>query len=141
MLQAMNTGHEGSLTTIHANTPRDAISRMEMMVGMAGFDMPIWVIRRQIASSINIIVQAARLMGGARKITRISEVTGMEGDIITMHDLFEYVQTGIDEKRVAQGSFRATGLRPECLPKLEACGVGVPPEMFERRKLSSGASR
>jgi pilus assembly protein CpaF len=139
MLQAMNTGHEGSLTTIHANTPRDAISRMEMMVGMAGFDMPIWVIRRQIASSINIIVQAARLMGGARKITRISEVTGMEGDVITMHDLFEFVQTGIDEKRVAQGSFRATGLRPECLPKLEACGVGVPPELFERRKLSSAA--
>jgi pilus assembly protein CpaF len=139
MLQAMNTGHEGSLTTIHANTPRDAISRMEMMVGMAGFDMPIWVIRRQIASSINIIVQAARLMGGARKITRISEVTGMEGDVITMHDLIEFVQTAIDEKRVAQGSYRATGLRPECLPKLEACGVAVPPELFERRKLSSAA--
>src|SRR5262245_16116839 len=136
MLQAMNTGHEGSLTTIHANSPRDAIGRMEMMVGMAGFDMPIWVIRRQIASSINIIVQAARLMGGARKITRISEVTGMEGDIISMHDLFEFVQTGLDEQRVAQGHFRATGMRPECLPKLEACGAGLSPEMFERRKLN-----
>jgi pilus assembly protein CpaF len=137
MLQAMNTGHEGSLTTIHANSPRDAISRMEMMVGMAGFDMPIWVIRRQIASSINVIVQAARLMGGGRKITRISEVTGMEGDVISMHDLFEFVQTGLDDRRVAQGHFRATGMRPECLAKLETCGAGLPPEMFERRKLNS----
>jgi pilus assembly protein CpaF len=140
MLQAMNTGHEGSLTTIHANSPRDAISRMEMMVGMAGFDMPIWVIRRQIASSINVIVQAARLMGGARKITRISEVTGMEGDVISMHDLFEFVQTGLDERRMAQGQFRATGMRPECLPKLEACGAGLAPEMFERRRLNVPSS-
>jgi pilus assembly protein CpaF len=139
MLQAMNTGHEGSLTTIHANNPRDAISRMEMMVGMAGFDLPIWVIRKQIASAINIVVQASRLMGGPRKITRISEITGMEGDVISMHDLFEFVQTGLDEKRVAQGHFRATGMRPECLAKLEACGVGLPPEMFERRKLSNTA--
>jgi pilus assembly protein CpaF len=141
MLQAMNTGHEGSLTTIHANTPRDAISRLEMMVGMAGFDLPVWVIRRQIASSINIVVQAARLMGGARKITRISEITGMEGDVISMHDLFEFVQTGLDERRVAQGQFRATGMRPECLTKLETCGVGLPPEMFERRRLISAASK
>jgi pilus assembly protein CpaF len=140
MLQAMNTGHEGSLTTIHANSPRDAISRMEMMVGMAGFDMPIWVIRRQIASSINVIVQAARLMGGARKITRIAEVTGMEGEVISMHDLFEFVQTGLDERRMAQGQFRATGMRPECLPKLEACGAGLAPEMFERRRLNAPLS-
>jgi pilus assembly protein CpaF len=138
MLQAMNTGHEGSLTTIHANNPRDAISRMEMMVGMAGFDTPIWVIRRQIASSINLVVQASRLMGGPRKITRITEITGMEGEVISMHDLFEFVQTGLDEKRVAVGHFRATGMRPECLAKLEACGVGLPAEMFERRTLKMG---
>ena len=138
MLQAMNTGHEGSLTTIHANNPRDAISRMEMMVGMAGFDTPIWVIRRQIASSINLVVQASRLMGGPRKITRITEITGMEGEVISMHDLFEFVQTGLDDKRTAVGNFRATGMRPECLSKLEACGVGLPPEMFERRQLKTG---
>jgi pilus assembly protein CpaF len=139
MLQAMNTGHEGSLTTIHANNPRDAISRLEMMVGMAGFDMPIWIIRRQIASAINLVVQASRLMGGPRKITRITEITGMEGDVISMQDIFEYVQTGLDEKRVAKGYFRATGLRPECLNKLETCGVGLRPEIFERRQLSGGA--
>jgi pilus assembly protein CpaF len=137
MLQAMNTGHDGSLTTIHANTPRDAVSRLEMMIGMAGFDLPIWVIRKQIASSINLVVQATRLMGGARKITKISEITGMEGEVVSMHDLFEFVQTGLDDNRVAQGYFRATGMRPECLTKLEACGCTVPPEMFERRRLDS----
>ena len=84
---------------------------------------------------------AARLMGGARKITCISEITGMEGEVISMHDLFEFVQTGLDERRVAQGQFRATGMRPECLTKLEACGVGLPPEMFERRRLISAASK
>src|SRR6266446_6995915 len=96
MLQAMNTGHEGSLTTIHANDTRDALSRLEMMVGMAGFDLPIWIIRRQIASAIQIVVQAARLPGGARKVTKISEITNMEGDIISMHDLFIFKQTGVD---------------------------------------------
>jgi pilus assembly protein CpaF len=135
MLQAMNTGHEGSLTTIHANTPRDAISRMEMMIGMAGFDIPIWVIRKQIASSINVVVQAQRLMGGKRKITRVSEITGMEGDVISMHDIFEFEQTGVDEDRIAQGFFRCTGIRPNCLTKLQVCGVGLPVQMFERRIL------
>jgi pilus assembly protein CpaF len=135
MLQAMNTGHEGSLTTIHANTPRDAIARLEMMVGMAGFDLPIWTIRRQIASAINIVVQAARLSGGARKITRISEITGMEGDILTMHDLFVYHQTGLDEDRNAQGYYAATGIRPHCLDRLASCGIEMPVEMFEERIL------
>src|SRR5438067_5805823 len=87
MLQAMNTGHEGSLTTVHANDTRDALGRLEMMVGMAGFDMPMWVIRRQIGSAIHVIVQASRLIGGARKVIKISEITGMEGETITMHDL------------------------------------------------------
>src|SRR5262249_61489983 len=108
--QDMNTGHEGSMTTIHANDTRDALSRLEMMVGMAGYDLPIWIIRRQIASAIQIVVQAARLSGGARKVVKISEVTGMEGDVISMHDLFTFRQTGVDDSRVAQGYFYANGI-------------------------------
>ena len=135
MLQAMNTGHEGSLTTIHANTTRDAISRLEMMIGMAGFDLPVWTIRRQIASAIQIVVQSARLMGGKRKIVKISEITGMEGDLISMHDIFEFRQLGLDEDRRAHGVFCTTGLRPNCLDRLEAAGVHVPVEMFEARVL------
>src|SRR4051794_37821434 len=107
MMQAMNTGHEGSLTTVHANDTRDALSRLEIMVGMAGFDLPIWVIRRQIASAIHIIVQVSRLMGGARKVVKISEVTGMEGDNLVMHDLFVFKQTGVDDKRRARATSRA----------------------------------
>jgi pilus assembly protein CpaF len=135
MLQAMNTGHEGSLTTIHANSPRDALGRLEMMVGMAGFDLPIWVIRHQVASAINLVVQIARLMGGVRRIVKISEITGMEGDIVSMHDVFEFKQTGLDQDRVAQGYFLATGIRPLCMGKLDACGVSLPADLFERRVL------
>jgi pilus assembly protein CpaF len=137
MLQAMNTGHEGSLTTIHANTTRDATSRLEMMVGMAGFDMPIWTIRRQIASAIHIVVQVARLVGGARKVVKVSEITGMEGDVISMHDIFEFKQSGLDENRRAEGSFWATGIRPHCLGRLENAGVFLPVELFERRVLDT----
>ena len=133
MLQAMNTGHDGSMTTLHANDTREALSRLEMLVGMAGFDLPIWIIRRQIASAVNIVVQAARLMGGSRKIVKISEITGMEGDVITMHDLFVFKQTGVDANRAAQGYFYATGIRPHCLEKIEAAGIQLPAEMFERR--------
>jgi pilus assembly protein CpaF len=137
MLQAMNTGHEGSMTTIHANDTRDALARMEMMVGMAGFDLPMWLIRRQIASAIQLIVQVARLQGGARKLIKISEVTGMEGDIISMHDLFAFKQTGVDEKGMAQGYFYSTGIRPKCLERLEAAGIRLPVELFERRMLNA----
>lgn len=133
MLQAMNTGHEGSLTTIHANSPRDALGRLEMMVGMAGFELPIWVIRRQIASAINIVVQVARLSGGIRKVIKVSEITGMEGEIISMHDIFEFKQLGVDENRVAKGHFMATGIRPHCLEKLNYSGYGLPNELFDRR--------
>ncbi|MGC1273847.1 MAG: CpaF family protein [Planctomycetaceae bacterium] len=136
MLQAMNTGHDGSLTTIHANTPRDAMGRLEMMVGMTGFDLPMWTIRRQIASAINIVVQAARLTGGPRRITRISEVTGMEGEMLSMHDLFVFKQTGLDEHRRAKGMFQATGIRPHVLSRLEASGITVPVELFEQRTLN-----
>lgn len=135
MLQAMNTGHDGSLTTIHANNPRDAISRLEMMVGMAGFDVPIWTIRKQIASALDMVVQTVRLTGGARKITCISEITGVEGDVLTMHDIFKFVQTGVDADRRAVGYFQATGIRPSCLDRLEAGGFTLPPELFEERIL------
>ncbi|TMQ32791.1 MAG: CpaF family protein, partial [Planctomycetota bacterium] len=140
MLQAMNTGHEGSLTTIHANDTREALSRLEIMVGMSGFELPIWVIRRQIASAIHIVVQVSRLLGGARRVVKISEVTGIEGDNFSMHDLFVFKQTGVDEKRRAQGSFQASGIRPNCLERLSVLGAGVPPEMFERRTLNLGLS-
>jgi len=133
MLQAMNTGHDGSMTTIHANDTRDGIARMEMMIGMAGFDLPIWIIRRQIASAVHIIVQAARLSGGVRKILKISEITGMEGDVVSMHDLFVFKQTGVDADRVAQGYHSATGIRPKCMERLEVSGTKLPMSLFERR--------
>ncbi len=136
MLQAMNTGHDGSMTTIHANDTRDAVARMEMMVGMAGFDLPIWIIRRQISSAVQIVVQAARLSGGVRKVIKISEITGMEGDVVCMQDIFGFKQTGVDDERVAQGYFYATGIRPQALERLESAGVRLPIEMFERRILS-----
>jgi pilus assembly protein CpaF len=138
MLQAMNTGHEGSMSTIHANDTRDALGRLELMVGMAGFELPMWVIRKQIASAVHIIVQASRLMGGARKVIKISEVTGMESENIVMHDLFVFKQTGVDEHRRAQGYFHATGIRPNCLERLAALGASLPMDLFERRILNPG---
>lgn len=135
MLQAMNTGHDGSMTTLHANDTRDAVSRLEMMVGMAGFDLPIWVIRRQIASAVHLVVQAARLTGGARKVIKISEITGMEGENITMHDLFVFKQTGLNSDGVASGYFMSTGIRPHCLESLEAMGIKLSQGIFERRSL------
>jgi len=135
MLQAMNTGHEGSLTTIHANTTRDGVSRLEMMASMAGFDMPIWVIRKQIASAVNIILQVSRLSGGVRKVTRISEITGMEGEVISMQDIFEFRQTGLNSDRVAIGQFAATGIRPSIINRIHSYGIDLSHEMFEKRVL------
>jgi pilus assembly protein CpaF len=135
MLQAMNTGHDGSLTTVHANDTRDALSRLEMMVGMSGLEMPIWVTRRQIASAIHLVVQVARLTGGVRKIVKISEITGIENDVISMHDLFGFRQTGVDDERKAVGHFYVSGIRPQCLERLASCGLDLPPSMFERRNL------
>ncbi len=133
MLQAMNTGHDGSMTTVHANDTRDALGRMEMMIGMAGFDLPIWIIRRQIASAVHIVVQAARLPGGVRKVIKISEITGMEGDVVSMQDIFVFRQTGVDTNRVTQGYFQCTGIRPKCLDRIEISGGKLPISMFERR--------
>ena len=140
MLQAMNTGHDGSMTTIHANDTRDAISRLEMMIGMAGFDLPIWIIRRQIASAIQLIVQVARLPGGVRKIIKISEITGMEGDVISMQDIFGFRQTGVDENRVAQGHFFPPASGPKASSGWRSPAVGCRLSMFERRVLKVSKS-
>lgn len=137
MLQAMTTGHDGSLTTIHANDARDAISRLEMLVGMARFELPIWFIHRHIASAINIVVHCSRLLGGARKVVQVSEITGVEGDVVNMHDIFVFEQLGIDENKVVQGQFKAAGIRPKCLSRLRSCGISFRPEMFERRVLTA----
>ncbi len=135
MLQAMNTGHEGSLTTVHANSPRDALGRLEIMVGVSGIDMPMWSIRRQIASAIHVVVQTARLIGGSRKVTCIAEITGMEGDVVSMHNIFEFRQTGLDAQRRAVGHFHANGIRPQCLARLGNSGITLPERMFETRIL------
>ncbi len=141
MLQAMNTGHEGSLTSIHANTARDALTRIELMIGLAGLNLPIWAIRRLLASSVTLIVQVSRLPGGKRKVVTIAEITGMEGETVSMHDLFEYVQTGVDEKQVVEGYFRATGIRPQCLHKLMTRGAKLPVELFADRRLQTKTNR
>jgi len=135
MLQAMNTGHDGSLTTIHANSTRDAVQRIETMVMMAGFELPVKAIRTQVASAIHLIVQAQRLSGGPRKIVGITEVGGMEGDVITMQDIFVFEQEGITATGRAFGSFVATGIRPQFLDRLKAAGAEINPDIFERRVL------
>lgn len=131
MLQAMNTGHEGSMATIHANTPRDAISRLEQMLGMTGMPMTVQSIRSQIASAIHIIVQLTRMSDGKRKVTSIAEVTGMEGDIIQMQEIYKYVRTGMDADGKISGHFEATGLRPRFLEDLRAMGIEFPGRYFE----------
>ena len=135
MLQAMNTGHDGSLTTIHANSTRDAVQRVETMVMMAGFDLPLRAIRQQFASAIQLIIQAQRLTGGPRKITTITEVQGMEGDTITMQDIFVFERKGMSSDGKAIGDFVATGIRPSFLDQLQAAGCNLDPSMFERRVL------
>lgn len=134
MMQAMNTGHEGSMTTIHANNPRDAISRLENMVSMAGFNLPHKATRQQIASAITVIVQGNRLTDGQRKITSIQEITGMEGEIITMQEIFAFRQTGIDANGKVTGHFQATGIRPKFADKLRNHGVNLPDSMFDPAK-------
>jgi pilus assembly protein CpaF len=135
MLQAMNTGHEGSLTTCHANAPRDAIARLETMIMMAGFDLPIKAMRTQIASAIDLIVQANRLPGGPRKVTHITEVMGMEQDTIVMQDIFRYERQGIDENGRCVGSFMASGIRPSFMDRLESNGVRLPSSAFRERMM------
>jgi len=133
MLQAMNTGHEGSMTTIHANTPRDAIARVETLISMAGFELPIKAMRQQIASGVDLIIQANRLQGGPRRVTHITEVIGMEQDTVVMQDVYRYVQTGIDETGRARGYFESTGVRPTFMDRLESSGVRLPASAFRQR--------
>jgi pilus assembly protein CpaF len=130
MLQAMNTGHEGSLTTVHANTPRDALSRVETMVSMANLNLPDKAARQQLASAIHVIVQVNRMPDGTRKITNISEITGMEGAIITMQDLFVFDRQGFDDNGRVRGNFRPTGIRPKFAEKLLGAGIRLPMDMF-----------
>jgi len=131
MLQAMNTGHDGSLTTVHANTPRDALTRIETMIAMGGTTLPDKAMRQQIASAIHLVVQQTRLADGTRKVTSISEITGMEGDVITMQEIFVFEKAGLNKDGKVVGRFRATGVRPKCSERLKAAGILLPTEMFE----------
>ena len=135
MLQAMNTGHSGSMTTLHANTPRDAQARLETMIMMSGMELPIKAMRQQISSAVDIIIQANRLQGGPRKITSITEVMNMEQDVIIMQEIFKYKQVGIDQNGRAYGQFEATGVRPSFVNRLESKGVKLPSNMFQERVL------
>ena len=131
MLQAMNTGHDGSLTTIHANSPRDALYRLDTMVAMANLNIPERAVRQQVSSAIHLIVQITRLSDGTRKVTAVSEITGMEQETITMQDVFVFEKTGLGKDRKVNGVFRATGVRPKCAQLLQASGADLPVGMFE----------
>lgn len=135
MLQAMNTGHDGSLTTIHANNPRDGVARLETMVMMSGFELPIKAIRQQISSAVNLIIQANRLQGGPRRVTHITEITGMEQDTVVMQDIYRFIQDGIDEEGRAFGHFECTGVRPSFMHRLESAGVRLPASAFRQRRI------
>src|ERR671930_51528 len=131
MLQAMNTGHDGSLTTIHANTPRDALARIETMIAMGATNLPERAMRQQIASAIQLVVQQTRMSDGTRKVTSVSEITGMEGDVITMQEIFVFEKMGVTQDGKVVGRFRATGVRPKCCERLKASGIHLPADMFE----------
>ena len=133
MLQAMNTGHDGSLTTMHANSPRDAISRLETMIMMSGFEMPIKAMRQQISSAVHLIVQTNRLQGGPRRVTHVTEIVGMEEDTVVMQDIFRYMQEGVDEAGRARGRFESTGIRPTFMERLESAGIHLPASLFQQR--------
>jgi pilus assembly protein CpaF len=135
MLQAMNTGHDGSLTTAHANSPRDALSRLETMVMMAGFDLPVRAIREQIASAVDLIIQTARMRDGSRKIISISEIVGMEGDVVTMQEIVKFAQHGVDLDNKVAGEFQYTGVQPQCLQRFDEYGI-----TYDVRRLSTLAS-
>jgi pilus assembly protein CpaF len=140
MLQAMNTGHEGSLTTIHANSARDALARLEMMVAMSGIELPISVIRQYIASGIRVVVHAARLAGGPRRVTQVSEIAGIENDQYVLKDVFAFEQTDVDANGIARGEFMATGYEPEFLSRLKSAGISLPDNMFVERRFEPKAA-
>jgi pilus assembly protein CpaF len=130
-LQAMNTGHDGSMTTVHSNSPRDALARIETLTLMAGFELPVRAIREQVASAVDLIVQVSRQADGTRKVTAVTEITGMEGDVITMQDIFLFEKGGLAPGGKVTGRFRATGIRPKCNDRLAAAGNALPMDMFE----------
>jgi pilus assembly protein CpaF len=138
MLQAMNTGHDGSLTTIHANSPRDALYRLDTMVAMTNLNLPERAVRQQVASAINLVIQVSRMADGTRKVTAISEITGMEQDVITMQEIFVFNKTGIAPDGRVIGHFRATGVRPKCSDALATVGCQLPMDMFEHRQQVGG---
>jgi pilus assembly protein CpaF len=131
MLQAMNTGHDGSLTTVHANSPRDAVSRLEVMVSMANSNIQIASIRQQIASAVNLFVQATRFSDGSRRVTNVTEVTGMEGEIVTLQDIFVFEKRGLTPEGKVVGRFAATGIRPKFYEKLLSAGIRLRPDLFD----------
>ncbi|QDU92931.1 CpaF family protein [Lignipirellula cremea] len=135
MLQAMSTGHDGSLTTVHANDCRDALRRLEMLISMAAPELNMWFIQNQIANALNIVVHTARMRGGKRRITQISEITGAERESISMHDIFRFESVDVAENSDSQGYFMATGIQPECLGRLRSSGIHIPPALFQERKL------
>ena len=135
MLQAMNTGHDGSLTTIHANSARDALTRLETMVAMAGLDLPTKALRHYISSALDVIVQLSRLSDGSRKVMSVQEVSGMEGEVVTMQEVFTFEQTGVDKNGKVKGRFRATGIRPKFAEKFQAMGIQIPNELFDASKV------
>ena len=135
MMQAMNTGHDGSLTTLHANSPRDALSRLEMMLMMGEMDVPLAALRQQIASAISLIIQVDRLPGGPRRITSITEVTGREQDVITIQEIFHFRQLGIHPTGIAHGQFETTGIRPSLMSRFDAAGIQLAQDLFEERVL------
>ncbi|MFI5332098.1 MAG: ATPase, T2SS/T4P/T4SS family, partial [Desulfobaccales bacterium] len=134
MLQAMNTGHDGSLATIHANSPRDALARLETMVSMAGLNIPDKAIRHQIASAIHVIIQLARLSDGSRKMLHLYEIVGMEGDMITVQEIFCYELMGITEDRKVKGRFVTRGIRPKFMKRLDALGIQLPAQLFQETR-------
>ena len=131
MLQAMNTGHDGSLTTVHANTPRDALYRLDTMVAMANLNLPDKAIRHQVASAVNLLVQIARMSDGTRRVTQITEIVGMQDDVIAMQDIFVFEKTGVTPEGAVIGRFRSTGIRPKCSERIASSGIHLPPEIFE----------
>jgi pilus assembly protein CpaF len=132
----MNTGHDGSISTIHANSPRDALARLETMVLMAGFDIPAKAIREQMSSSLNVIIQVARLSDGTRRVVKVTEITGMEGDVIAMQDIFLFERQGVDQEGKVLGTFRATGVRPKFADMMSAAGIYLATDMFANRRSS-----
>ena len=142
MLQAMNTGHEGSMTTIHANTPRDALTRLEQMVGMAGLDIPTRSMRQQTASAIHVVIQLQRLSDGRRRIMSVAEITGMEGEVVQMQEIYKYIRKHVDPDGTIHGEFRATGIRPKFMEDMKTRGIDIPPNYFDPdRPLGQGAIR